>query len=109
MTLDNLASVTMAKTDTLDTLVEANKQLADALAHLTEENEKWPNMVSQLTNDTTKAKQCKQGTPNNYCWTHGFIMSANHYSKTRNNKAPCHKVEVTNNITMGGTWPTSQY
>ena len=40
----------------------ANKQLAEALAHEPKENEKLLTMVSQLTNDTTKPKQCKQGT-----------------------------------------------
>ena len=81
MTLDNLASMAMSKTDALDTLVVVNKQLANALAHVTKENEKLLKMVSQLTNDAIKPKQCKQGTPNNYCWTHSFIMSANDMRK----------------------------
>ena len=92
MALDNLASMAMSKTDALDTLAAANKQLADALAHITKENEKLLNMVSQLTNDTAKPKQQKQGTLNNYCWTHSFVMSANHNSKMSNNKASGHKV-----------------
>ena len=64
-------------------------------------------MVSQLTIDAPKPKQCRQSTPNNYCWTHGFVvMSANHNSKTCNDKAPGHKGEATKDNTMGGTWPT---
>ena len=102
MSLDNLASMAMSKTDALDTLMAAKKQLVDVLAHVTKENEKLLNMVSQLTNNAQKPKQCKQRTPNNYCWTHGFIMSANHNSKMCNNKAPGHKVEATKASTMGG-------
>ena len=58
MALDNLASVSMEKTDTLDALVSANEQLADALAH---------SMVSQLTTNPPRPKQCKHGIPNSYC------------------------------------------
>ena len=103
MALDTLASVATAKTDTLDALVSANKQLADALAHVTVENVKSLNMVSQLTTNAPRPKQCRHGIPNSYCWTHGFVMSANHNSKMCNNKAPGHKVEATKDNTMGGT------
>ena len=90
MALDNLAFVGMSKTDPLDTLVAAMKYLADGLAHIAKDNEKLLNMVSHLTTDAPKPKQLKQGIPNNYCWTHGFVMSLNRNSKTCNNKAPGH-------------------
>ena len=51
----------------------------------------------------------KKGSLYNYCWTHGFVMSANHTSKTCNNKAPGHKVEAMKDNTMWGTWQTSQH
>ena len=94
MALDNLALVAIS---------------GDALAHVTKENEKLLNMVSQLTTYVPKPKQCKQGIPNSYCWTHGFVMSASHNSKTCNNKAFGQKVEATKYNTMGGTWPTSPH
>ena len=92
----------LSKTDALDTLMAVNKQLAEALAHIKKENEKLLTMVSQLTTYTTKPIQCKQSTPNSYCWTHGFVMCANHTSKTCNNKASGHKVEATKDNTMEG-------
>ena len=57
MALDNLAFMTISKTDALATLVAANKQLADALAHITKENENLLNIVSQLTISAMKPKQ----------------------------------------------------
>ena len=59
-------------------------------------------MVSQLTNDVSKPKQCNKGTPNNYCWTHGFIISANHMSKTSKNKAQGNKIDATMDNIMEG-------
>ena len=98
----------MSKTDAINTVVVANNQLAEAFAHIRKENEKLLNMVCQLVTDAMKAKPHKQGTPNSYCWTHSFIMSVNHISKTCNNKAPGLKMEATKNNTMGETWQTSQ-
>ena len=56
MSLNNLASAAMSKTNTLNTKVATNKQLAEALAHTMKENEKLLNMVSQLTTDATECK-----------------------------------------------------
>ena len=88
MALDNLSSTAITKTDALDAQVAANKQLAEAFAHITKQNEKLLAMVSQLTTQTMKPKPHKEGTQNSHCWSHSFVMSANHNSKMCSNKAP---------------------
>ena len=100
MTLDNLVTAALSKTDAIKTLVAANKQLAEALPTLTKENEKL--LVNHQTTEATKAKPQNLGKPNSYCWTHGFVMGQNYNSKMCNNKAPGHKTEGTKDNTMGG-------
>ena len=97
-----LAFTAMSKTDAIDILVAANKQFALALEHVTKENEKLLSMVSQLTTDAMKSISQKQGTPNSYCWTHGFVMGLNHNRKTCLNKVLGHTTEATEDNTMGG-------
>ena len=102
--LINLLSPAISKMDAITTFMQSNKQFSRAITNLTKEIEKLLTIIEWLTSGsaTQQNKSWSLGKLHNYCWTHNFVLSYNHNSKTCDNKAPRHKDEATKNTTMGG-------
>ena len=104
--LANLATATASDRGIVATLTEANasliKQLADSAKALKEVKELLKKERAERGNGG-RARAVYTPHPTNYCWSHGYKLSAAHTSASCTYPKPEHKREATKDNNMGGS------
>jgi hypothetical protein len=110
--LANLATATASDRTTVANLTDTNAKLT---AELTTVNAKLLNALAKIAelqvrssrnsgNNNNSDRPPREYTANeNYCWSHGYKVSAHHTSSTCAHKSPGHKDAATRVDNMGGS------
>ena len=111
--MDNLALAAVTNQATLDMLAQTNTTLAKANV---EQQTTISKLTKKITSLTSKLEQLSASDsignagrgrfdPNNYCWSHGYMLAHSHTSVTCINQKEGHNIEATRRNPMGGsTW-----
>jgi hypothetical protein len=106
--LANLATATASDRTTVANLTDTNAKLAIELTSVNAQLIKALAKITELQ-ASNKHNNGKHHPPReyasneNYCWSHGYKVSATHSSSTCAHKSPGHKNEATRNNNMGGS------
>ena len=105
--LQQLIAANLALTATITSLTVTNKKLVDAATRRGSTPAATPGWgwTQAATPVATPAciRGMKKPCPENYCWTHGHLVSKHHTSATCANKAPGHRNDATASNTFGGS------
>ena len=96
-----MANMAATQTELLKQLADMHEKLA-AMAAKAQDTTPLRRNPRRRGEQTTHTRP-RNRDPNGYCWTHGYRVTYGHNSHTCNTRAAGHKVEATQDNTMGGS------